>query len=112
MCNVFPASAVCRPRQVLAWDFDLLPNDEILPIEFSRCLKLADAAAGTPGLFRADLLLTGVLFERQLDPGFSFHNGPFHNSRCRLDDLADSNRVAMRNAFRERLAFGVFGPRF
>ena len=29
-------------------DFDLLPNDEILPIEFSRCLNLAR-------LFRADL---------------------------------------------------------
>jgi len=81
----------------------------ILPIEFGRCL---DAAAGTPHLFRADLLLTAGLFERQLDARISFHNGPFHNSRCRLDDLADSNRVAMRNAFQSRPAFGVFGPRF
>jgi hypothetical protein len=39
-------------------------------------------------------------------------NGPFHNSRCRLDDLADSNRVAMRNAFQDSPAFGVFGPPF
>ena len=93
-------------------DFDLRPNDEILPIEFGRCLKIADAAGGTPHLFRADLLLTGVLFERQLDARISFHNGPFHNSRCRLDDLADSNRVAMRNAFQDRPAFGVCGPRF
>src|SRR5262249_50776739 len=31
----------------------------ILPIEFSRCLKIADAAGGMPRLFRADLLLTG-----------------------------------------------------
>jgi hypothetical protein len=84
----------------------------ILPIEFSRCLKIADAAGGTPRLFRADLLLTGVLFERQLDVRNSFHNGPFHNSSCRLDDLADSNRVAMRNAFKDRPAFGVFGPHF
>jgi len=61
-------------------------------------------------LFRADLLLTGVLFERQLDARISF--GPFHNSRCRLDDLADSNRVAMHNTFQDRPAFGVFGPRF
>jgi hypothetical protein len=30
--------------------------------------------------------------------------------RCRLDDLADSNRVAMRNAFQDRPAFGVFRP--
>jgi hypothetical protein len=84
----------------------------ILPIEFSRCLKITDAAGGTPRLFRADLLLTGVLFDRQLDARISFHNGPFHNSRCRLDDLADSNRVAMRNAFQDRSAFGVFGPHF
>ena len=63
-------------------------------------------------LFRADLLSTGVLFERQLDARISFQNEPFHNSRCRFDDLADSNRVAMRNAFQDRPAFGVFGPRF
>src|SRR5262245_26392193 len=68
MCNVFPASAVCRPRQVLAWDFDLLPNDEILPIEFSRCLKLADAAAGTPG----HLLLNGVCSNGSSTPDFPF----------------------------------------
>ena len=77
MCNVFPASAVCRPRQVLAWDFDLLPNDEILPIEFSRCLKLADAAAGTPGLFRADLLLTGVCSNGSSTPDFPFTTDHF-----------------------------------
>jgi hypothetical protein len=29
-------------------DFDLHPNDEMLPIEFSRCLNLA----GGPRLFR------------------------------------------------------------
>ena len=84
----------------------------LLPIEFSRCLEISDAAGGTPRLFRADLLLTGVLFERQLDARISFHNGPFRNSRCRLDDLADSNRMAMRNAFKDRPAFGVLGPRF
>jgi hypothetical protein len=81
----------------------------ILPLEFSRCLKIVDATGGTPRLFRADLLLTGVLFERQLDARISFHNGPFHNSRCRLDDFADSIRMAMRNAFQDRPAFGVFG---
>jgi hypothetical protein len=89
-----------------------LPRVLILPIEFSRCLKLADAAGGTPRLVHADLLLTGVLFERQLDARISFHNEPFHNSRCRLDDLADSNRVAMRNAIPGPSAFGVFGPPF
>ena len=83
----------------------------LLPLEFSRCLKISDAAGGMPRLFRADLLLTGVVFERQLDARISFHTGPFLNSRCRLDDLADSNRMAMRNAFQDRPAFGVLRPR-
>jgi len=83
----------------------------LLPIEFSRCLKISDAAAGRPRMFRADLLLTGVLFERQLDARISFHTGPFRDSRCRLEDWADSKRMAMGNAFQDRPAFGVFGPR-
>lgn len=84
----------------------------ILPIEFSRCLKISDAAAGTPRLFRADLLLTGIRFEGQLDARISFHTGPFRNSRCRLDDLADSNSMAMRNALQNLPAFGDLGTRF
>jgi hypothetical protein len=62
-------------------------------------------------MFRADLLLTGILFERQVDAHISFHTGPFRDSRCRLDDWADSKRMSMGNAFRDRPAFGVFGPR-
>jgi hypothetical protein len=83
----------------------------LLPFEFSHCLKITDARGGMPRLFRADLLLTGVVFERQLDARISFYTGPFHNSRCRLDDLADSNRMAMRNAFQDHPAFGVLRPR-
>jgi hypothetical protein len=83
----------------------------LLPIEFSRCLKISDAAGGVPRLFRADLMLTGVLFERQIDAHISFHTGPSHNSRCRLHDLADSNGMDMRNAFKDRPAFGVLRPR-
>jgi hypothetical protein len=83
----------------------------LLPIEFSRCLKISDVAGGAPRLFRADLMLTGVLFERQLDAQISFHTGPFHNSRCRLDDLADSNNIEMRDAFHDRPTFGIFRPR-
>jgi hypothetical protein len=83
----------------------------ILPIEFSRCLKISDDAGGRPRLFRADLLLTGVLFEGQLDAHISFHTGPFRDSHCRLDDWADSKRMSMGNAFRDRSVFGVFGPR-
>jgi hypothetical protein len=56
----------------------------ILPIEL---LEDSGRRGRSAPLFRADLLLTGVLFERQLDAWISFHNGPFHNLRCRLDDL-------------------------
>ena len=83
----------------------------LLPIEFSRCLKITDAAGGWPRLFRGDLMLTGVLFERQIDAQISFHVGPFHNQSCRLEDLADSNGMKIRNAFQDRPAFGVLGPR-
>src|SRR5262249_40606818 len=83
----------------------------LLPVEFSRCLKISDVAGGAPRLFRADLMLTGVLFERQLDAQISFHTGPFHNWRCRLDDLADSNNIGMRDAFQDRPAFGILRPR-
>ena len=83
----------------------------LLPVEFSRCLKILDAAGGAPRLFRADLMLTGVLFERQIDAQISYHTGPFHNPGCRLEDLADSNRMKMRNAFQDRPAFGVLRPR-
>jgi TM2 domain-containing membrane protein YozV len=83
----------------------------LLPVEFSRCLKISDAAGGAPRLFRADLMLTGVLFERQIDAQISFHSGPFHDSRCRLEDLAESNRMNMRSAFKDRPAFEVLRPR-
>jgi hypothetical protein len=83
----------------------------LLPIEFSRCLKISDAAGGEPRLFRADLMLTGILFERQIDAQISFHTGPFHNPGCRLEDLADSNSMKMRKAFQDRPAFGVLRPR-
>ena len=83
----------------------------LLPIEFSRCLKISDAGGGAPRIFRADLMLTGVLFERQIDAQISFHTGPFHNPGCRLEDLADSHSMKIRNAFQDRPAFGVFRPR-
>jgi hypothetical protein len=66
---------------------------------------------GAPRLFRSDLMLTSVLFERQIDAQISFHTGPFYNLGCRLEDLADSNSMKMRNAFQDRPAFGVLRPR-
>jgi len=82
----------------------------LLPIEFSRCLKVSSRTGGVlPRLFRADLLLTGILFEHELDADISFYSGPFSNSRCRLDDLADANKMDMRNAFKEFSDYGILG---
>jgi hypothetical protein len=67
-------------------------------IAFPVNQKISDVAGGAPPLFRADLMLSGVLFERQLDAQISFHTGPFHNSRC-------------RDAFQDRPAFGILRPR-
>jgi hypothetical protein len=62
-----------------------------------------------PELFRADLLLTVILFDHELDAEISFHFGPFSNSRCRLDDLADANMLDMRNAFKAFPDYAVLG---
>jgi hypothetical protein len=83
----------------------------LLPIEFSRCWKIKGGTASAARLFRADLLLTGVAFERHVDVKLSFHTGPFENSACRLQDLADVKRMEMWNAFADRPEFAIMGWR-
>jgi hypothetical protein len=84
----------------------------LLPIEYSRCLRVSNlSSAPAPKLFRANLLLTGVVFERSLDANIRFITGPFSNSHCRMDDLNDSRRMAIQDAFRDRPEFGVLGSR-
>jgi hypothetical protein len=71
----------------------------LLPIQFSRCLTVRSRVDGPlPRLFRADLVLTGVLFDRRLDADISFRVGPGEASRCRLQDLNDAERMQLRNA--------------
>jgi hypothetical protein len=82
----------------------------LLPIEFSRCWKIAgQTSASAVRLFRADLLLTGVLFEGRLDAQILFHTGPFSDSACRLQDLADNKAISIGNVFQDRPEFGVLG---
>jgi len=72
----------------------------LLPIEFSRCLTVRSRMDGPPPrLFRADLVLTGVLFERRLDADISFRVGPLGGSRCRLQDAKDAESMQMGNAW-------------
>jgi hypothetical protein len=72
----------------------------LLPIEFSRCLTVRSRVDGPPPrLFRADLVLTGVLFDQRLDADISFRVGPGEASRCRLQDVNDAERMRLRNAW-------------
>jgi hypothetical protein len=82
----------------------------LLPIEFSRCWNITELHSGSPArLFRANLLLTGVVFEGKLDVRITFHTGPFNNPGCRLADRADSKAMAIENVFQDCPAFGVLG---
>ena len=73
----------------------------LLPVEFSRCLRVISGLDGSaPSLFRADLALTGVLFERRLNADILFRAGPADASRCRLQDASDAERMKLRNAVR------------
>jgi len=67
------------------------PGQSILlvPLEFSRCLEQQDSG-GTPILFRANLLLTGILFSGRLDTRLSIGTGVFYRPWCRLQDYFDA----------------------
>jgi hypothetical protein len=63
----------------------------LLPIEFSRCLSLRveESVGESPRLFRANLVQTGILFDKKLNAKVSYFTGPFQNSHCRLEDAND-----------------------
>lgn len=74
----------------------------LLPLEFSHCLSVTPLGSDTARvrLFRADLLLTGIYFENNLDVSIKYRNGPLWNARCRLDDLADMAIIKIGDAFK------------
>jgi hypothetical protein len=66
----------------------------VIPFAFSRCLRVtAEGSARPPELRRADLALTGILFDGELDVTIQYRQGPFQQARCRLDDFADERRL-------------------
>jgi hypothetical protein len=82
----------------------------LLPFEFSHCLNVVDRTAGpAPHVFRADLLLTGVLFDRRLDSDIVFRAGPGIGAGCRLRDVDDANRIRLRNVFEHSTEVGPTG---
>ena len=60
----------------------------LLPLEYSRCLQIT-ARSGSPQLFRADVLLTGVVFTDKLDTDIALQIGAFIDPTCRLQDLRE-----------------------
>jgi hypothetical protein len=62
----------------------------VVPLEYSRCIEMRFAnSIGNASLLRVDGLLTGILFDREVDVMLQFRIGPLHNPLCRLRDYID-----------------------
>jgi hypothetical protein len=65
----------------------------VVPFAFSNCLQISSIkprdVAFAPELRRADLLLTGVLFDHELDALIEYRQSPFRNASCSLKNVAD-----------------------
>jgi len=65
----------------------------VVPLEFSHCIEVRDAhpesGAKRAELIRVDGLLTGVLFEHDLDAVLAFRTGPLRNPTCRWQDYQE-----------------------
>jgi len=72
----------------------------LIPIQFSRCLRLA-GASDSARLIRANLMQTGVLFSGAIDATIELRNGPFASPDCRLRDYWDMRQLDVAGAARE-----------
>jgi len=62
----------------------------VIPFQFSNCLQVVPRDnSRAPDLRRANLLLTGLLFEGRLDATIKYRQAPFQGTFCRLKDLED-----------------------
>lgn len=70
----------------------------LIPIEFSDCLELVSISksGSQVELFLANGLITGLVFERDLDVVIKLRFGLFENADCRSSDL-DKFRAAFKN---------------
>jgi hypothetical protein len=68
----------------------------VLPPQFSRCW--AAEGAGTPVLFRANLMQLGLRFSGRLNARLVFRYGPLFASACRMADVADVERMNISQA--------------
>jgi hypothetical protein len=64
----------------------------VLPLQFSHCLRARDERVR---LVRANLMMTGMIFSRDVDTDILFDYGIL-SPRCRSADLADMRRLDLR----------------
>jgi hypothetical protein len=70
----------------------------LLPFEFSHCLKQDVVSGSNVRIERANLMLTALHFERSVDVRVRFRFGPFTNSGCRLQDMAEIRSLGLTAA--------------
>jgi hypothetical protein len=78
------------------------PAFVVLPIQYTRCLRVAEVRAGTaaPRLLRTDLALAGLAFDGPVDATLTAGLGLGHGARCLLDEVADLRRLDLSQAAR------------
>jgi hypothetical protein len=78
------------------------PAFVVLPIQYTRCLRVAEVRAGTaaPRLLRTDLALAGLAFDGPVDATLTAALGLGHGARCLLDEVADLRRLDLSQAAR------------
>jgi hypothetical protein len=64
----------------------------VLPLQFSHCLRARDERVR---LVRANLMMTGMFFSRDIDTDIRFDYGIF-SPGCRSADLADMRQLDLR----------------
>jgi hypothetical protein len=69
------------------------PAHILLPVQFSHCLRIVNAAPAR--LTRANLLQTLVSFDGALDARLEFHFGLFADNTCRLRDGLDNKALGL-----------------
>jgi hypothetical protein len=73
------------------------PSVVLLPLDYSRCLDIESLAGRAPQVFRANVALTGILFEKQVDVRLLTRAGPASKPGCLLSDRNDLINVLGRN---------------
>jgi len=66
----------------------------VIPFQYSHCWEaIPREGMSLPDLRRADLILTGLVFEGGLDTTLQYRLRPFHGGGCLLKDLEDSKAL-------------------